>query len=486
MSLVTFVAVALVGAALTVALRRWKRPAAVVGIAGLVATTVAALAIEPDQVARIASSGIATTAYAREFLILGSVVGLGLGLSGMIAGTRRDASAMTMAVLATSALTLGLRDPQAAVIAATAGGLFGVLVTVAPDGGLTGAIVGIREARIVVLAGVLSLAATAWFGWDPSELVATPTVLGLAYIGFAAAVAMRFGVIPFHHWAARVADTVPETILPLLTALAPASLALLASAWVDQTASLSMAEVGPARVIVLALAVGSIVLAGLAAFVQDDIEHVLGYSIVADAGLVILALVALDPAAWAPTRTWILVFIATRCAFAAWASGVRVGFWTGSLDDLQGWARRSPILAVVLVAIIGASVGVPGWAAFDARADIVNLAIGGPLATLILLCTLAPIAYYGRLLVVGMQQTDQVVRPVDDWRPRIPPPDRTDLLAWARTTARLNRAFTAAAVAVVLAGAAVAISAGVIGSPTAAAERPPGLERSAPDASLTP
>ena len=75
-----------------------------------------------------------------------------------------------------------------------------------------------------MVAGTLAIAATAWFGRDLSQLAAQPVVFGLAYLAFAVAVAIRFGAIPFHLWAARLADAVPETALPVLTALAPAAL----------------------------------------------------------------------------------------------------------------------------------------------------------------------------------------------------------------------------------------------------------------------
>ena len=71
------------------------------------------------------------------------------------------------------------------------------------------------------MAGALAIAATAWFGRDLSQLAAQPVVFGLAYLAFAIAVAIRFGAIPFHLWAARLTDVVPETSLPVLTALAP-------------------------------------------------------------------------------------------------------------------------------------------------------------------------------------------------------------------------------------------------------------------------
>jgi len=474
MSLVVFVVVAFAFAGATVALRARARAVTIVGLTGLLATVVAALAIDPEQAVIIGDGGIATTAYLRLFVVLGSLVGLGLAVAGLAAGTRRDAPAVTLAILGAAGLTMGLVDVRAAVLVATAGGLFGVLVTLVPRGARAGATVGIREARAVVVAGALAIAATAWMGRDLSEIAAQPVVFGLAYLAFAVAVAMRFGAIPFHLWAARLTDVVPETSLPILTALAPASLAVVALAWVDASVAPLPVDIGPERAIVIAIAIASIVLAAIAAFVQDDIEHVLGYSIVGDAGVVVLSLAALDPEAWAPARTWILAFVVARSAFAAWTAGIRAGFWTGRVADLRGWALRSPILAVAFIFVVVASVGVPAMASFDARTSLVELVLEGPLATLVLLGTLAPLAYYGRLLAIGLSRPDRVLEPVDAWRPRVTAPDLTGVRRWLSRTWDVNRAFSTATVAALLGALALATSAGAFGGPEAAAGPPPG------------
>jgi hypothetical protein len=475
MSLVVFVLLTAGFAGLGLTLRARPRAGALVGLVGLIVSVGAAIAIDPAQVVVVGTSGIATTAYLRLFLILGSLIGLGLAVAGLAARSRRDAPAVTLAILGASALTLGLVDPRAAVLVATAGGLFGVLVTLIPSDGRAGATIGIRETRAVVVAGALAIAATAWFGRDLSQLAAQPVVFGLAYLAFAVAVAIRFGAIPFHLWAARLTDVVPETSLPILMALAPASLAIVALAWTDASVAPLLVDLGPARAIVLAIAIASIVLASVAAFMQDDLEQVLGYSIVGDAGVVILALATLDPESWAPARTWILVFIVARSAFAAWTAGVRAGFWTGRVEDLRGWARRSPILTVAFILIVVASVGFPGLVAFDARTTIVELALDGPLATLVLLGTLAPLAYYGRLLTIGLARPDRILEPIDAWRPRLTPPDLTSLRRWMHTTWDTNRAFSTASVAVLLGILALATSAGAFQGPAAAAGSAPSL-----------
>lgn len=476
MSLVVFVVIAFAFGGLGIAFRARARVTAIVGLVGLIATAVAAAAIDPAEVVVIDEGGLATTAYLRLFLLLGSLAGLGLAVAGLAGGTRRDAPAVTLGILGAAGLTLGLVDPRAAVLAATAGGLFGVLVTLVPRGGRVGASIGIRETRAVIVSGCLAIAATAWIGRDLSELAAQPVVFGLAYLAFAVAVAMRFGAIPFHLWAARLTDVVPETSQPILTALAPASLAIVALAWVDASIAPLLVDLAPERALVIAIAIVSILLAAIAAFVQDDIEHILGYAIVGDAGVIVLALAALDPDVWAPARMWILAFVVARCAFAAWCAGIRAGFWTGRVADLRGWARRSPFLTVAFGLVVVAGVGFPGLVAFDARTAIVELALDTPLATLVLVGTLLPIGYYGRLLVVGLSRPDRVLDPVNAWRPHLTRPDLTALGRWLRTTWLANQAFTTGSVAVLLGLLALATSAGAFGGPEAAAGLPPRLD----------
>lgn len=466
------------------AARRQTELSTAIGVGGLLVAAIAAIAIDPSETVIIGTSAVATTGYLRTFLILGSLVGLGLVVAGLAGRTRHDLPAVTLATLGLGALTLGLTDPRLAVIAGTTGGLCGALLTVGRDGDRAGATIGIRDVRAVVVAGALAIAASAWIGRDLSQLDAPPVVFGLAYLALAIAVAIRFGAIPFHLWAARLTDAVPEAALPVVTVLAAAPFAIVGLGWADTTIAPLLVDLGAERGVILAIAVASIVLAALAALVQDDLEHVVGYSIVGDAGVALLAIVALDPAAWAPARTWILALVVTRSAFAAWAGGLRVVFGTGRIIELRGWVIRSPLLAAAFGLIVVAALGFPGLAAFEARGTLVDLAVDGPMAALVLLGTFAPLAYYGRLLSVGLGRPDGPPDPEIDWRPRVGRVDLTELGSWWRTSWTANRAFTSGVVAVLLAMLAVATSAGAFGVLDAAAAAGP--EGPSPVASSDP
>lgn len=456
---------------------------AAIGIVGLVAASIAALAINPDEILRIGNGRLITTEYLRHFLVVGSLVGLGLAIADHAAGARRDLPTVTLATLGIAALTLSLTDPRAAVIAGTAGGLCGALLAIAPGGDRAGAGVGIRDLRVVVIAGTMALAATAWIGRDLGRLDAPPVVFGLAYLAVAMAVAIRFGAIPFHLWVARLTDAVPDAGLPIVTVLAAAPFAVVGLAWVDTSIAPLLVDLGAERGVILAIATASIVMAAVAALIQDDLEHVVGYSIVGDAGVALLALVALDPEAEGAGRTWILALVVTRSAFAAWAAGIRVGFGTGRIAELRGWVAGSPVLAVAFALIVVASLGFPGLAAFEARDTLVNAAVDGPFATLLLLGTLAPVAYYGRLLSVGLSRPDGALDR-GAWRPQVRRVNLTAPGEWWRTTWDTNRAFSSALVAALLGLLALSTAGGAFGSAEAAAGAASGT--SGPSASVAP
>jgi hypothetical protein len=156
-------------------------------------------------------------------------------------------------------------------------------------------------------------------------------------------------------------------------------------------------------------------------------------------------------------------------------AGIRAGFWTGRVADLRGWMRRSPLLTVTFALIALASIGYPGLVAFDARTSIVNDTLTGPLATVVLIAVLAPIAYYGRLMVIGLLPPDRLVEPVNAWRPVVKRLDLTAVRPWLSATWDANRAFSTGAIAFVLAILALATAGGAFGGPAAAAEGPPVL-----------
>jgi formate hydrogenlyase subunit 3/multisubunit Na+/H+ antiporter MnhD subunit len=512
-----FLVIAALSGTASLLVRVHRRLSTTFAVAGLLLMAAAATAMEPSAAIRIGGTVLASSDWLRLYALLGSVVGLLLVAVDASALHEPDVPGTLVLGIGAAVLALALPDPGIAVIAATAGGLAGILVAAPVGAAARAAFVGVRELRALAVAGALAIIATAWLARPLDDLIAVPAVFGLAYLAFAIAVAIRFGAIPFHLWAARVADAAPGVALPLLMVWGPAAFAAVALVWIDQSVAPLALPLGNERLVIATIGAVGVVLGLVAAWIQDDLEHVVGYTIAADAGFVVLGLACLDPAVWEPSRIWLLVFVVGRSAFAAWVVAIHGGFGTRRLPEITGWARRAPGLALALIVIAVAAVGWPGLVAWQARSALAHLALPDVLAILVSAAPLAATAIYGRILWIGLQPAGSAVdagrgeRPAwpTSWprRPRVGVSGIERLLErishgfaatldvlWALpAAARLNRMPLASVAVLALAGLAFAVSSGGLGVPQAARAVPvipetgPGVPPTArPSASALP
>jgi len=92
---------------------------------------------------------------------------------------------------------------------------------------------------------------------------------------------------------------------------------------------------------------------------------------------------------------------ATKTALATWAAVVEGRFGTRSIPELRGWIRRSPLLGAALLVTTVATFGLPGWAAFEARATLAQLTATPPLDSVLVVLAFLTLPTYLRLLGVG-------------------------------------------------------------------------------------
>jgi formate hydrogenlyase subunit 3/multisubunit Na+/H+ antiporter MnhD subunit len=327
---------------------------------------------------------------------------------------------------------------------------------------------------------VISLLAVAWSASPAGPFAALgppgvidpalETSMGLALLAVAAAVLIRLGAIPAHIWAARFSEAMPASAVPPVLGWGAAAFTLVALGWVDVTISTTGATLAPEHAVIAFAAAASIVLGGVAAILHDDIEHVLAYSIVQDAGVALLAFGATSGTASDAGRTWIVAAVAVKSGLAAWALVTRSTFGVHRRLDLAGWARRSPILGATLAIVLLAAVGLPGMANFDARGTLIRLAMPDPIGVLVLVAALAPLVYLGRLLLTGIDAMTETIRLAVQAVPRLRPErdggwalDASPIRA-APAAIRANRLPLAAAAALLVAVVGLAVATGGLGS----------------------
>ncbi|MGH2512170.1 MAG: proton-conducting transporter membrane subunit, partial [Candidatus Limnocylindrales bacterium] len=321
--------------------------------------------------------------------------------------------------------------------------------------------------RWSALAGGLAIGAVAWANPAVPAIGADRAAFGLADLAIVLAVALRFGAIPFHRPVARLTNTAPGTAIPLVLVWSPAALAVVVTWATDGNTIALLAPSGIGADLIIVGAAVSLILGAIGAWLQDDLGHIVGYSIVQDAGFVLLGLAAGGADSGQHARTWLLILVVAKTAFATWATVIEARFRTARLPELNGWARRSPILGVALVGITVATIGLPGLLAWQTRTALVEAATGGPLAIILQVGGLASLAYYGRIIAAGLARPVTLSSAAQSDRPVRPEGGRADL-GTARRAWSVNRPPIAAGLVVVLVLLSLAVAVGGLGGPEAA------------------
>lgn len=440
----TFLALILVGVAASAgsawALARGGTIARIGALGGVLAlvlmAVLAAASPTPDSLTPDATGAVPGTlwngalvpgAYLRLVVALWSTTSVLLaGLAWLLRGTGglRGLLPASLAALVGTAVTLAAATPALGIVAGAATGLASVPVVLTTR---RAAAVGIaaREVRNAVGTALVLLAVASVAPVVARLVLADPggagggsgivAAVSFGLLAMAVVVAARVGGIPYHVRVSALTDIVPAGSLPLVVAWLPLPITAVAVGVAVGVLAPLAAPVGPARTLILAATLAATLAACLVAFLQDDLRHAVGYLTIADLGLVVLAVAAVNQALWEPARTWLLSVAVTKTALGAWAAVVEDRFETRSVPELRGWLRPSPLLGVALAMIVVATYGVPGWAVMDARSHLIRYAADNPWATVLLVASFLTLPAYLRWLWVGVgSPTSHVGRSVPE------------------------------------------------------------------------
>jgi NADH-quinone oxidoreductase subunit N len=421
MSILVLLGVSLGGGIATVLITpEWQRIGTAIGLLAAIAALGVALAMPIDDAVATGGAALVSSGLLRLVGIGWSAGTLVLGTL-EVAGRRRVVTGPALLGLGAATLALAVHDPATGFAALGGGGAAAILLP-----GLAGwrgaggdpayLPTVVRGTWATLGSALLGIAVIAWAASPVGPLANGPPVgdpelraaAGLALLGIVAAIVVRSGLIPAHVWAARFTEGVSPLAVPAALIWGPAAFMLVALDW-------GKVAVGPngvgdlERWAIILVGIASIVVGGFAAMLHDDLEHILGYSILQDAGIAVLAFASLHTEAGDAARDWLIAAAALKTALAAWVSAMRTTFGAHRLVDLRGWMRSAPGLAVALGIIWVGAVGVPGMAIFSARLALVDATLSGIPGLVLLVVTLTPVAFLGRMIVNGAGSMSAVV-----------------------------------------------------------------------------
>lgn len=218
--------------------------------------------------------------------------------------------------------------------------------------------------------------------------------LGLMLIGLS----FKGAFVPFHQWTPDVYQGAPTNVAAFMAAVS--KIGAFGALWrvLDSTQGLSQYWL-PALfwIAILTMTIGNLI-----ALVQKDVKRILGYSSIAHAGYILVAVVshAKSPAEidYRATIYYLLSYILmTIGAFAVVSMSARSGKESTGLSSLHGLWKRSPLAAAALLVFMFSLVGVPPTAGFIGKLLIFNDAVTAgltPLAIVLAVNSIISIYYY--------------------------------------------------------------------------------------------
>ena len=223
-------------------------------------------------------------------------------------------------------------------------------------------------------------------------------LLGIVLMGVG--FAFKVSAAPFHMWTPDVYQGAPIPVTAFMSVGTKAA----AFAMIVRVFSAGLPHLAPEWQTLLAfVAATSMVVGNLMAIVQTSLKRLLAYSGVAQAGYILIGVIAGGPNGLAAVLYYLFVYMFMN--FGAFAVITLLAGPEGDRDrfaDLEGLGRRSPVLAVAMSVFMLSLAGFPPSVGFFGKLFLFTAGVGAGYTWLVVLAVLMSVVsvfYYIRVLV---------------------------------------------------------------------------------------
>ena len=223
-------------------------------------------------------------------------------------------------------------------------------------------------------------------------------VLGILLMGVG--FAFKVSAAPFHMWTPDVYQGAPLPVTAFMSVGTKAA----AFAMIIRVFAAGLPHLAPEwQVFLVFVSATSMVVGNLMAIVQTSIKRLLAYSGIAQAGYVLIGVIAGGQAGLAAVLYYLFVYMFMN--FGAFAVLTLLAGPEGdrdSFDDLAGLGRRNPVLAVAMSVFMLSLAGFPPSVGFFGKLFLFTAGIGAGYTWLVVLAVLMSVVsvfYYIRVLV---------------------------------------------------------------------------------------
>ncbi|NIJ11380.1 NADH-quinone oxidoreductase subunit N [Saccharomonospora amisosensis] len=211
----------------------------------------------------------------------------------------------------------------------------------------------------------------------------------------------KAGAVPAHFWVPDVAEGAKPSVAALVTTIPKLGAIVAVYRFVAEPLAATGVDW---RMLLAVLATATMTLANLAAFFQDNVRRLLGYSTISQVGYLLMAVAAAGTALALPSLLLYLVaYAVTNLGAFAVVAAVPAARTVG---DYRGLARSRPLLALSLVVCLLGLVGTPPTGVFAGKLAVFTAAFEAGLGWLVVVAvvnTVASLFYYLRWIAPAVR-----------------------------------------------------------------------------------
>lgn len=228
------------------------------------------------------------------------------------------------------------------------------------------------------------------------SLVGAPqAAVAIGGLGVLTGLLFKLGAVPAHFWVPDVAEGATTTVAAFVTTVPKVGAVVAVYRLLD--GPLADAP-GDWPLLVAVLAGLSMTLGNLAAFFQDSVKRLLGYSTISQVGylLMVPAVAGRSDLALPALALYLAAYAVTNAGAFAVVAAARVG---PRPQDWHGFARRSPALTVALLVCLLGLVGTPPTGVFVGKLTVFSATADGGYGWLVVVAavnTVISLFYYLR------------------------------------------------------------------------------------------
>ena len=222
----------------------------------------------------------------------------------------------------------------------------------------------------------------------------------------ATGLAFKLSIAPFHQWTPDVYEGAPTPVTAFMAVATKAAVFAVLVRFFEVALGPAVDDWQPA---LAALAAVSIVVGNVGALGQDSLKRLLGYSGVAQAGYMLVAVVAASEAGVEALVFYLAAYALMNLpAFAVITIRERETRYGDDIRAMAGLGRERPWLASAMTISMLALAGLPGTVGFIGKLFLIEVAVDADytwLAVLIAVGTMISLAYYLRVIAAIWMRT---------------------------------------------------------------------------------